>query len=96
MLSSIPTSDLKKMIGRVNIIGIRDNYLYKLGSIPTSRNIPMNFLLTNPEDYLKQDETYYVYCSKGLQSARVCTTLANRGYNVVNCLGGYNEYISKY
>ena len=34
MLSSIPTSDLKKMIGRINIIDIRDNYLYKLGSIP--------------------------------------------------------------
>ena len=96
MLSSIPTSDLKKMIGRINIIDIRDNYLYKLGSIPTSKNIPMNFLLINPDDYLKQDETYYIYCSKGLQSARVCTTLANRGYNVVNCLGGYNEYISKY
>ena len=53
MLSSIPTSDLKKMIGRINIIDIRDNYLYKLGSIPTSKNIPMNFLLINPDDYLK-------------------------------------------
>lgn len=96
MLSSIQTSDLKKMIGRINIIDIRDNYLYKLGSIPTSKNIPMNFLLINPDDYLKQDETYYIYCSKGFQSASVCKSLANKGYKVVNCLGGYNEYLNKY
>ena len=96
MLSSIPTSDIKGMIGRINIIDIRDNYLYKLGSIPTSKNIPANFLITNPDNYLDKEETYYIYCAKGMQSTKVCYLLANKGYKVINCLGGYNEYMSKY
>lgn len=96
MLSSITTSDIKGMIGRINIIDIRDNYLYRLGSIPTSKNIPANFLLANPEDYLKKNETYYIYCARGMQSTKICSSLANLGYKVINCLGGYNEYISKF
>ena len=58
MLSSIPTSDIKGMIGRINIIDIRDNYLYKLGSIPTSKNIPANFLITNPDNYLNKEHDH--------------------------------------
>ncbi len=95
MYKSVGASELKSLIGKVNIIDIRDNYLYRLGNIPSSKNIPINFLIFNPENYLKKDETYYIYCTQGMQSSRVCSKLTSLGYNVVNVLGGYNDYISK-
>lgn len=92
MYKSIKTSDLKGMIGRVNIIDIRKSFLYNLGNIPSSKNIPMNFLLTNPNDYLNKNEEYYIYCSQGFESAKACNELSKKGYKVINVLGGYHDY----
>lgn len=93
MYSSINASDLKGLIGKVNIIDIRDSYLYRLGFIPTAKNIPMSYLLILPDKYLKKDDTYYIYCAYGLQSAKLCSSLAAKGYRVVNVLGGYKDYL---
>lgn len=76
----------------LNIIDIRDQYMYNLGNIKNSRNIPMNFLIMNPENYLNKDETYYIYCDSGNRSKRTCLILESKGYDVVNILGGYNGY----
>ena len=95
MYSNITTSDLKSLIGQINIIDIRDNYLFRLGNIPTAKNIPNNFLLTNPDNYLEKEETYYIYCAQGITSTKSCTALSNKGYKVINVLGGYNDYINR-
>lgn len=95
MYKSIGTNELKGLIGRINIIDIRDNYIYKMGNIPSSKNIPANFLITSPSNYLDKNDTYYIYCSFGMQSNKVCYKLSNLGYNVINVIGGYNDYISK-
>lgn len=95
MYKSIGTNELKGLIGQANIIDIRDNYLYKIGNIPSSKNIPANFLIVNPDKYLNKNELYYIYCSFGMQSNKVCSKLSNLGYNVINVMGGYNDYISK-
>ena len=55
--------DIKSIINdldSLNIIDIRDNYLYNIGSIPHSKNIPMNFLIMNPDNYLNKNDTYYI------------------------------------
>lgn len=93
MYKNIRACDLKGLIGKVNIIDIRKNYLFNLGNIPSSINIPSSFLLINPEKYLTKDKEYYIYCSSGIKSPKVCSELANMGYNVVNVLGGYNDYV---
>lgn len=93
MYPSIATSELKGLIGRVNIIDVRDKYLYDLGSIPTARNIPMNFLLTNPEEYINKENRYYLYCEYGFQTPKICYKLNKLGYDVINVIGGYNDYI---
>ena len=93
MYKSIIASDLKGLIGKVNIIDIRKSYLYNLGSIPSSRNIPKDFLLIAPDKYLNHNEEYYIYCSGGMESPKVCLELSKKGYKVVNVLGGYNDYI---
>ena len=94
MYKNIKGSDLKGLIGKVGIIDIRKNYLYNMGNIPSSKNIPSAFLLMNPEKYLDKDNIYYIYCSSGLESPKVCSELSSKGYDVVNVLGGYNDYIN--
>jgi len=92
MQNSITVEELKMLIPKAKIIDIRDNYEFNLGSIPTSINIPMNFLITNPDSYLKRGEEYFIYCEYGSRSKVVCNELRRKGYNTVNVLGGYNEY----
>ena len=60
MYNSIKASELKGMIGRINIIDIRKSFLYNLGSIPSSKNIPSSFLLIDPSKYLDKDKEYIV------------------------------------
>lgn len=91
-MDDITVFQLKTLIPRVKIIDIRDNYQYNLGNIPTSKNVPKNFLLTNPNLYLNFEDTYYIYCELGDTSSKVCNTLRKKGYKTVNVLGGYNEY----
>ena len=93
MYSSIDAKELKGLIGRVNIIDIRENYLHNIGSIPTSVNIPSSNLYRN-QDYLKMNETYYIYCSYGFSSAKMCHYLSGLGYKVVNVIGGYNSFLN--
>lgn len=92
MVDSITVLDLKRLIPRIKIIDIRDNYQYNLGNIPTAKNIPMNFLLTNPEIYLNNEEYYYIYCEQGISSIKTCNKLRNLGYKVINIEGGYKKY----
>lgn len=93
MYKSIRGRELKGIIGRVKIIDIRKNFLYKLGSVPTSKNIPMEFLLDYPERFLNKDEEYYIYCTQGVESLKVCEFLSQKGYKVVNVIGGYHDYL---
>lgn len=93
-MNEIDSKDLKSLIGKVNIIDLRDSYIYNLGHIPTSRNIPYNFLIMNPNTYLNKNDKYYLYCEQGLKSSKVCKKLSNMGYQVINIIGGYTSYIS--
>ena len=94
MYKSIRASELKGLIGRVEIIDIRKSFLYNLGSIPSSKNIPSSYLLMHPEKYLEKNEDYYIYCTQGIESVKVCSELSKKGYHVVNVLGGYHDYIT--
>ncbi len=76
----------------INLIDIRDYYIYSSGTIKGARNIPYNFLFTNPEDYLNKNEVYYIFCSQGITSRKLCRYLASKGYKVVNIIGGYKAY----
>ena len=76
----------------LNIIDIRDNYLYNMDSLPNAKNIPMNFLITNPDNYLNKEEEYYIYCNRGINSKKACEVLNNLGYKVINLSGGFKRY----
>lgn len=77
----------------INIIDIRPNYEYQFGSIPNAINIPAIRLINNPNKYLKKEETYYILCQSGRQSIDIVERLNIQGFNTVNILGGYNNYL---
>lgn len=91
-MNNITVEELKALLPNAKVIDVRDNYQYNLGHIPTAVNVPMNFLMMNPENYLNQNEKYYICCEYGSRSKRVSDFLIKKGYNAINVLGGYNEY----
>jgi len=79
-------------LNNLNIIDIRDNYLFNISKIPNAKNIPMNLLLIKPNFYLNKKETYYIYCNFGVNSKKVCEVLSCKGFDVVSISGGFNQY----
>lgn len=92
MPDSITVERLRQMIPGAKIIDIRENYRFNLGCIPTAVNIPMTFLLMNPQKYLNKNPTYYIYCESGSKSKKTCIDLKKQGYQVIDVIGGYDEY----
>lgn len=95
-VDSIYVDGLDSLIGTIELIDIRESYEFKTGSIKTATNIPMGELLNSPEKYLSKDKKYYIMCQAGGRSRRCTEALANKGYNVVNILGGMGAYKGKY
>lgn len=89
----INVNDIDQLIGKVEIIDIREDYEYKSGSLRTAKNIPMRTLLTNPEKYLAKDKTYYIICQSGSRSSKTVNYLSKQAYNVINVVGGMGSYV---
>ena len=89
----ISVNDMDDLIGKVELIDIRDPFEYIRGSLKTAKNIPMGTLLTSPERYLAKDKTYYIMCQSGGRSGGACTTLAKQGFTVINVAGGMGSYV---
>ena len=89
----INVNDIDDLIGKVDLIDIREKYEYAGGSIKTAKNIPMGELLGSPEKYLDKTKEYYIMCQSGGRSARACNTLTGEGFNVINVSGGMGSYV---
>jgi rhodanese-related sulfurtransferase len=89
---NIPVNKLDELIGKAEIIDIREPYEYKTGSLSNTKNIPMDKLVTDPNQYLEKDKTYYIMCQSGARSSRTCQYLSKQGYDVINVAGGISSY----
>jgi len=92
ILMDITWNELKKKGPYINIIDIRENYLYNVLRIKNSRNIPYQFLIVNPLDYLDKEEIYYILCESGHKSKIISDILNKEGFNTYSIIGGINEY----
>ena len=54
----INVNDIDNLIGKIELIDIRETYEYKSGTIKTAKNIPMGEILAKPDKYLKKDKEY--------------------------------------
>lgn len=85
---------IKELLNKnVNIIDIRSIQKFNDNHIPNAKNIPMLLLLKEPNKYLNLNETYYIYCQKGLNSYKLCQVLYKKGYKVVNIKEGYEGWL---
>jgi rhodanese-related sulfurtransferase len=89
----INVNDIDELIGKVELIDIREDYEYKGGSIKSAKNIPMGELLNEPNKYLNKSKEYYIMCQSGGRSARACNNLTSKGFNVINVSGGMGSYV---
>ena len=76
----------------INLIDIRDSYIYSSGTIKNAKNIPLNYLITNPENFINKDDTYYIFCDYGSRSPSICDYLTRKGFHVINIVDGYYGY----
>ena len=89
----IHVNDLDSLIGKIELIDIREPYEYKSGSIRTAKNIPMGNLLSGPDKYLNKQKTYYIMCQSGGRSGRATKMLVKQGFDVINVAGGVGSYV---
>ncbi|MGB4657928.1 MAG: rhodanese-like domain-containing protein [Mobilitalea sp.] len=89
----INVNDMDGLIGKAEIIDIREPSEYSRGSLKAAKNIPMGNILAEPDKYLKKDKTYYIMCQSGARSGRTTKSLTKLGFNVINVSGGMGSYV---
>ena len=89
----INVNDIDNLLGKIDLIDIREKYEYASGSRKGSKNIPMGDLLNDPEKYLNKNKEYYIMCQSGGRSARATSVLSNQGFDVINVAGGMGSYV---
>ncbi|MCM8709994.1 rhodanese-like domain-containing protein [Clostridium sp. SYSU_GA19001] len=94
-VKSVDVNEMDKLIGKVELIDIREPYEYKAGHLPTAKNITMDTILKQPEKYLDKSKEYHIICQSGSRSSRTCKILKEHGFNIVNVAGGTGRYIGK-
>jgi len=57
----INVNDLDDLVGKINLIDIREPYEFKGGSIKGAKNIPMNTLLSDANKYLNKEKLTILY-----------------------------------
>ncbi|MBQ3422089.1 MAG: hypothetical protein K5986_11205 [Clostridium sp.] len=60
-VKSIDVNDIDDLLGKINLIDIRETFEYKTGTLKTAVNIPMSELLASPEKYMNTNEEYYIW-----------------------------------
>lgn len=90
---SIHVNDIDTLIGKIELIDIREPFEYKSGSLKTAKNIPMGNLLNEPAKYLIKEKTYYMFCESGARSAMITRALDKKGFDVINVVGGIGSYV---
>ena len=75
----------------VSVIDVREDVEYKDGHIPNSIHISL-FELEDRLHELEKNKRYYMICRSGSRSLHACQIATNKGYDVVNVMGGMSVY----
>lgn len=91
-VKSVNVNDLSELLGKINLIDIREPHEYKSGHLKTAKNIPMNKIINESEKYLDKDKEYHIICQSGGRSSKTTKILKKKGFDVVNISGGTGGY----
>lgn len=95
-INTITTLDLKTLLEKENIqlLDVRSPNEIKEGFIKTAKFVNYfdeNFYEIASKE-LDKSKTVYLYCRSGNRSGKSAKILQKRGYEVVNVLGGFNQW----
>lgn len=91
-VQSVDVNEIGSMLGKINLIDVRETYEYKSGHVPSAKNIPLDDIIVGPERFLDKSKEYHIICQSGGRSSRVCDILKDKGFNVINVSGGTGRY----
>jgi len=99
MKKTITIQELKKVLEKNNnnsiVIDVRSKKEYDAVNINESINIPLDQIEKHKKELEKYD-TVYIHCQSGNRSQKACQYLSDlKNTNVVNILGGIQEWQSK-
>lgn len=93
MVEEITIQELAQMKpSACQIIDMRDETAFALGHIDGAVLIPQKELETSHGE-LPRDKTLVIYCRSGILSADVAEQLRDEGYQAVNLVGGYVQWL---
>lgn len=93
ILNHIHINELRQIVNQINLIDIREELeFHSLPKLGQAKHIPMGQLVSNPEQYLLKDESYYLICRSGYRTEQVAQYLLSLGYDVINVQGGMLAY----
>lgn len=91
-VKSVKVNELRDKLGNINLIDIRQPFEYRNAHLPGAKNIPMEEVLNEPEEFLDKSKEYYIICQSGNRSLRACNYLRDKGYKVINVAEGTSGY----
>jgi rhodanese-related sulfurtransferase len=95
--NSLPITDFSQEgLEDYTLLDVRTPEEFSSGHLDNAVNI--NWYDTNFSDQLKvipKDNTLYVYCKKGVRSAKAAALLDSLGYKAIDLTGGYDAYLSR-
>lgn len=82
---------------KLQLIDVRTQDEFFGGHIPNSISIDVStgFFMQKAEAYLDINQKVYVYCKSGARSMEAAQMLKEKGYQVVNLKGGFDEWKAK-
>lgn len=95
-IKSISTKELKILLAKENIqlLDVRASNEIKQGFIEKAKFLDFfdkNFYEKSTK-LINKNKSVYLYCRSGNRSIKSAKILQERGYKVVNILGGYNQW----
>lgn len=92
-IESITTQQLKQQLNNnIHLIDVRETYEYENGHIKQAINIPLSTIHQFNGD---KGVTYYIICQSGMRSKKAAKYLQKEGYDVINVVGGMNNWLGK-
>jgi rhodanese-related sulfurtransferase len=95
-LDSVTTLQLKTLLDKdtIQLLDVRTPEEIKAGFIKTAlfANYFDDNFYTKASRQLDKNKTVYLYCRSGNRSGKSAIILQEKGFKVVNVLGGYNQW----
>ena len=86
-MKQVDVHTLHKLLGKVNLIEVRESCEVNGGKIPTSEIVLSIGLRMNDEVFLDKTKEYYVACLSDYNNYALAKLLNSKGYKITNVIG---------